>query len=148
MIDSHHIFHMMRLALNEGNRNSILITSHTVAVMGLGQVGFMHGLSPQVGFEPASHTSEALAERYLNDSQLTLGSYSFRPSTSSSLIVLSQIHCPGECCGAIPVLLSNNLARQYSSTVTHLCTNGGSYEHTNTSVILILYVQHVQSSSG
>jgi hypothetical protein len=31
-----------------------------------------YGLSPQLGLEPASHTSEALAERYLNVSQLNL----------------------------------------------------------------------------
>ncbi len=31
------------------------------------------GLSPQLGLEPAPHTSEALVERYLNGSQLILG---------------------------------------------------------------------------
>jgi hypothetical protein len=53
------------------------------------------GLSPQLGLEPGPHTSEALAERYLNGSQLILSNESFRPSTSSLLRVLSQIHCPG-----------------------------------------------------
>ena len=52
--------------------------------MRLWQAGFWHGtgglkvtvssgnfgLSPQLGLEPAPHTSEALAERYLNGSQL------------------------------------------------------------------------------
>ncbi len=80
-----------------------------IVVMRLRQAGFWHGtggpkvtvssgnfgLSPQLGLEPALHTSDALVERYLNGSQLILGNLSFRPSTSSSLIVLSQIHCPG-----------------------------------------------------
>jgi hypothetical protein len=35
--------------------------------------GIFFGLSPQLGLEPAPHTSEALAERYLNGSQLILG---------------------------------------------------------------------------
>jgi hypothetical protein len=108
--------------------------SHHIAVMRLGQARFsmeslvlrlqsaagIFGLSPQLGLEPAPHTSEALAERYLNGNQLILGNLSFRPSKSSSLIVLSQIHCPlgsesVQCsaqgdCKAIPALLSNNLA--------------------------------------
>jgi hypothetical protein len=35
--------------------------------------GIFFGLSPQLGLEPAAHTSEALVERYLNGSQLILG---------------------------------------------------------------------------
>jgi hypothetical protein len=69
------------------------------------------GLPRQLRLEPATHTSEALAERYLNGSLIS--NKSFRPSTSSTLIVLSQIYCPEEvwkCCKAIPALLSNNLA--------------------------------------
>jgi hypothetical protein len=63
--------------------------SHHVVVMRLGQARFLHGigglkvtvssgiffgLSPQLGLEPAPHTSEALAVWYLNGSQLILGS--------------------------------------------------------------------------
>jgi len=57
--------------------------SHHTVVMRLGQVRFycsmesvaeLFGLSPQLGLESAPHTSEALAERYLNGSQLILGS--------------------------------------------------------------------------
>ena len=33
----------------------------------------LFGLPPQLGLEPATHTSEALAERYLNGSQRILG---------------------------------------------------------------------------
>jgi hypothetical protein len=58
-----------------------------IVVMRLGQAGFWHGtgglkvtvrsgnygLSPQLGLEPAPHTSEALVDRYLNGSQLILG---------------------------------------------------------------------------
>ncbi len=36
------------------------------------------GLPPQLGLEPATHTSEALAERYLNGSQRILN-HSARP---------------------------------------------------------------------
>jgi len=93
----------------ERNWWSILITSHTVVVKRLGQAGFMHGtgglkvtvssrnfgLSPQLGLEPAPHTSEALVERYLNGSQLILGNGVCRLLTFSSLVVLSQIHCWG-----------------------------------------------------
>jgi hypothetical protein len=43
MIDSHHIFHMMMLALYKKNCWSILINSHTVAVMRPGQDGFIRG---------------------------------------------------------------------------------------------------------
>jgi hypothetical protein len=38
----------------------------------LQSVAKIYSLSPQLGLEPASHTSEALAERYLNSSQLIL----------------------------------------------------------------------------
>ncbi len=41
--------------------------------------------SPYLGLEPATHTLEALAERYLNGSERILDILSFRPSTSSSL---------------------------------------------------------------
>jgi hypothetical protein len=62
--------------------------SHHIVVKRLGQARFLHGigglkvtvssgiffgLSPQLGIEPAHHISEALAERYLNGSQLILG---------------------------------------------------------------------------
>jgi hypothetical protein len=60
--------------------------SHHIVVMRLEQAGFsmelvvlrlqsvaeIFGLSPQRGFKPAPRTSEALAERYLNGSQLIL----------------------------------------------------------------------------
>ncbi len=65
----------------------VLYESHHIVVMRLGQAGFwpelvvcrlqsvaeICGLSPQLGLEPAPHTSEALVERYLNGSQLILG---------------------------------------------------------------------------
>jgi hypothetical protein len=59
--------------------------SHHIVVMRLVQARFLawnrwslkvtvrsgiFGLSPQLGLEPAPHTSEALADRYLNGSQL------------------------------------------------------------------------------
>jgi hypothetical protein len=62
--------------------------AHLVVVMRLGQARFLHeigglkvtvssdiffGLSPQLGLETAPHTSDALAELYLNGSQLILG---------------------------------------------------------------------------
>ncbi len=52
-------------------------------------------LSPQLGLEPAPNISEALAEWYRNGSQLILCKKSFSSSISSSLIPLSEIHCPG-----------------------------------------------------
>jgi hypothetical protein len=64
-------------------------------VLRLQSVAEIFALTPPLGLEPATHTSEALTERYLNGSQRILGNYSFRPSISSSLIALSQIHCPG-----------------------------------------------------
>ncbi len=42
-------------------------------VLRLQSVAEFFGLSPQLGLEPAPHTSEALADRYLNGSQLILG---------------------------------------------------------------------------
>jgi hypothetical protein len=39
----------------------------------LQSVAEFFGLPPQLGFEPVTHTSEALAERYLNGSQRILG---------------------------------------------------------------------------
>ncbi len=65
----------------------VLYESHHIFVMRLGQAGFWCGTgglkvtvnsgnlwpSPQLGLEPAPHTSEALAVRYLNGSQLILG---------------------------------------------------------------------------
>jgi hypothetical protein len=42
-------------------------------VLRLQSVAEFFGLSPQLGLDPAPHTSEALAERYLNGSQLILG---------------------------------------------------------------------------
>jgi hypothetical protein len=44
-------------------------------------VSKIFGLPPHLTLEPATHISEALAERYLNGSQRILGSLSFRPST-------------------------------------------------------------------
>ncbi len=41
-------------------------------------VAEIFGLSPQLGLEPAPHTSVALSERYLNGSQFILGNQSFR----------------------------------------------------------------------
>jgi hypothetical protein len=84
---------------------TVLFTPHSVACAGwvlcVDPVMFFKAtvssgnFMAQLGLEPAAHTSEALAERYLNGSQLILGNLSFRPSTSSSLIVRSQIICPG-----------------------------------------------------
>jgi hypothetical protein len=61
----------------------ILITSHSCDKAGAGWVLAWNwrlqsvveicGLSPQLGLEPAPHTSEVQVERYLNDSQLILG---------------------------------------------------------------------------
>ena len=42
-------------------------------VFRLQSVAEILGLFPQLGLEPAPHTSEALVERYLNGSQLILG---------------------------------------------------------------------------
>jgi hypothetical protein len=39
----------------------------------LQSVAEFFGLPPQLGLEPVTHTSEALAERYLNGSQRILG---------------------------------------------------------------------------
>ncbi len=55
-----------------------------------GDLSGIFGLSRQLGLELLTHTSEALAEWYQNGSQSILGTSSFRPSTSSSLIVLLQ----------------------------------------------------------
>jgi hypothetical protein len=62
----------------------VLYESHDIVVMrqsfSMGSVVFkiqsvaeIFGLSSQLGFEPAPRTSGALAEQYLNDSQLILG---------------------------------------------------------------------------
>jgi hypothetical protein len=85
-ITSHNLFYMMRQAFMSGAA-VVSHGSHHIAVMRLGQVRFLHGigglkvtvsseifgLSPQLRLEPAPHTSEALAERYRNGSQLILG---------------------------------------------------------------------------
>ncbi len=42
-------------------------------VLRLQSVVEIFGLSTQLGLEPATHTSEALAEQYLNGGQLILG---------------------------------------------------------------------------
>jgi hypothetical protein len=65
----------------------VLYGSHHIVVMRLGQCRFcmesvvlrlqsvaeFFGLSPQLGLEPAPHTSEAIADRYMNGNQLILG---------------------------------------------------------------------------
>ncbi len=82
---------MMRLRLAdvyEWNRWIFLGSHHISNVMRLGQADVLtwnrwsfrlqsvvelFGLPPQLGLEPATHTLEALAERYLNGSQRILG---------------------------------------------------------------------------
>ncbi len=67
--------------------------------------------SPPMGLNPVCYPYiRGLANQY--GGRHTLGNYSFRPSTSSSLIVLSQIHCSGERFKANSNLLSNHPARQ------------------------------------
>ncbi len=79
-----HNFYMMRQAFYEWSCCGIH-GSHHIDVMRLGQARFQHGigglkvtvsseffcfcLSSPMGLEPAPHTSEALADRYLNGSQ-------------------------------------------------------------------------------
>jgi hypothetical protein len=59
-----------------GIADIIRISSNSCDEAGDGQlqsVAEICGLSPQLGLEPAVHTSEALLVRYLNGSQLILG---------------------------------------------------------------------------
>ncbi len=47
-----------------------------------------------LGLEPMPYTSEALVAQYLNVRQRKLGTIIIRLSTSYSMIVRTQAHCP------------------------------------------------------
>jgi hypothetical protein len=64
---SHGSHHMMRLG-----QARFLAWNWWSLVFRLQSVAEFFGRSPQLGLEPAHHTSEALADRYLNGSQLIL----------------------------------------------------------------------------